>query len=37
MHVATHQKKCVSGTLVGGTVFLLALALYWSGCSPSQN
>ena len=31
MHVATHQKKCVSGTLVGGTVFLLALALYWSG------
>ncbi len=31
MQVAAHQKKCVSGTLVGGTVFLLALALYWSG------
>jgi adenylate cyclase len=31
MQVATHQKKWVSGTVVGGTVFLLALALYWSG------
>src|SRR6476469_6281531 len=31
MHVATRQKKMFSGLLVGGTVFLLALALYWSG------
>ena len=31
MPVATHQKKCISGTLVGWTVFLLAFALYWSG------
>lgn len=31
MHVATQQKKLISGMLVGGTVFLLALALYWSG------
>ena len=31
MHVATQQKKLISGALVGGTVFLLALALHWSG------
>ncbi|HEX5550997.1 MAG TPA: adenylate/guanylate cyclase domain-containing protein [Nitrospira sp.] len=31
MHVAIRQKKMFSGLLVGGTVFLLALALYWSG------
>jgi len=31
MQVATQQKKLISGTLVGGTVFLLALALHWSG------
>jgi adenylate cyclase len=31
MQVATQQKKFISGTLVGGTVFLLALALHWSG------
>ncbi len=31
MHVATQQKKWISGALVGGTVFLLALALHWSG------
>jgi adenylate cyclase len=31
MQVAIQQKKLISGTLVGGTVFLLALALHWSG------
>lgn len=31
MQVATQQKKLISGALVGGTVFLLALALHWSG------
>ena len=31
MHVATRQKKMFSGLLVGGTVFLLALVLHWSG------
>jgi adenylate cyclase len=31
MHVATQQKKLISGALVGGTVFLLALGLHWSG------
>ncbi|MDE3042541.1 MAG: adenylate/guanylate cyclase domain-containing protein [Nitrospirota bacterium] len=31
MHVATQQKKLISGALVGGTVCLLALALHWSG------
>ena len=31
MPVAVRQKKWISGTLVGGTVFLLALALHWSG------
>ena len=31
MHVTTQQKKWISGALVGGTVFLLALALHWSG------
>lgn len=31
MHVATEQKKLISGALVGGTVCLLALALHWSG------
>jgi adenylate cyclase len=31
MHVATQQKKLISGMMVGGTVFLLALALYGSG------
>ena len=31
MQVATQQKKLISGMLVGGTVFLLALALHWSG------
>ncbi|HEX5549716.1 MAG TPA: CHASE2 domain-containing protein, partial [Nitrospira sp.] len=31
MHVASRQKKMFSGLLVGGTVFLLALGLYWSG------
>jgi len=31
MHVAAQQKKLISGALVGGTVFLLALALHWSG------
>lgn len=31
MQVATQGKKLISGTLVGGTVFLLALALQWSG------
>ncbi len=31
MPVAIRQKKLISGMLVGGTVFLLALALHWSG------
>jgi adenylate cyclase len=31
MPVVTQQKKFISGALVGGTVFLLALALHWSG------
>ena len=31
MHVATQQKKLITGALVGGTVFLLSLALHWSG------
>ncbi len=31
MQTATQQKKLISGTLVGGTVFLLALVLQWSG------
>ena len=31
MQVIAQQKKLISGTLVGATVFLLALALQWSG------
>ena len=31
MHIATQQKKLISGALVGGTVCLFALALHWSG------
>jgi adenylate cyclase len=31
MQIAKQQKKLISGALVGGTVFLLALALHWSG------
>src|SRR5512134_3385950 len=31
MHVTAHQKKWLSGTVVGGTVCGLALALHWSG------
>ena len=31
MRVAPQQKKVISGTLVGGTVCLLAMALHWSG------
>ena len=31
MHSTTQQKKWISGTLAGGTVCLLALALHWSG------
>jgi adenylate cyclase len=31
MRVTAHQKKWLSGTLVGGTVCCLALALHWSG------
>lgn len=31
MRVAAQQKKWISGTLVGATVFLVALALHWSG------
>jgi len=31
MHIATQQKKWMSGTLAGGTVCLLALVLHWSG------
>jgi len=31
MQAATRYNKIISGTLVGGTVWLLALALHWSG------
>jgi CHASE2 domain-containing sensor protein len=31
MQAATQRKKVISGTVVGGAVWLLALALHWSG------
>ncbi len=31
MQAATRYNKVISGTLVGGAVWLLALALHWSG------
>ena len=32
MQAATQRKKVISGTVVGGAIWLLALALHWSGC-----